>query len=65
LEKQVGARPDDVACPGDLKGEIGETMRCELTAGTDKLGVTVKVTEVDGTDVKYSAEVDEMDEKGA
>ena len=61
LLKEVGQEPDDISCPGDLRGEVGETMRCTLTAADDKLGVTVKVTKVDGTNVKYVFEVDEMD----
>lgn len=62
LEKEVGARPDKITCPGDLAGEVGETMRCELTEGADSLGLTVEVTEVDGTDVAYSIVVDEVGE---
>jgi uncharacterized protein DUF4333 len=59
LEAQVGQKPDDISCPGDLKGEVGEKMRCTLTAGTDKLGVTVKVTKVDGKKVNFDFEVDQ------
>ena len=65
LEKEVGQRPDKITCPGDLKGEVGETMRCTLTAGTDELGVTVEVTKVDGKDIKFTAEVDQMDDSGS
>lgn len=61
LERAVGVRPHKITCPGDLTGEVGETMRCELTAKDDTLGVTVEVTEVDGTDVAYTVEVDEVD----
>ena len=31
-----------------LVGRVGEELRCVLTAGSDELGVTVTVTEVDG-----------------
>ena len=65
LEKQVGTKPDDISCPGDLEGTVGKTMRCTLTAGTDKLGVTVKVTSVDGKKVNFDYEVDQMDKSGA
>ena len=61
LLKEVGQEPDDISCPGDLRGEVGETMRCTLTAADDELGVTVKVTKVKGTKVRYVFEVDEMD----
>ncbi|MFI5624417.1 DUF4333 domain-containing protein [Nocardioides sp. NPDC051685] len=58
LEAQVGQKPDKIECPGDLSGKVGETMKCTLTAGADELGVNVKVTEVDGTDVKFDIQVD-------
>ncbi|MDQ4037586.1 MAG: DUF4333 domain-containing protein [Actinomycetota bacterium] len=58
LEAEVGQRPDSVECPEDLPGEVGATMRCELTAGEDVLGVTVSVTEVDGATVNFDIEVD-------
>lgn len=59
LEQQVGQRPDQIDCPGDLAGVIRETMRCTLTAGTDELGLTVTVTEVEGTTVNFDVEVDD------
>jgi type IV pilus biogenesis protein CpaD/CtpE len=59
LEAQVGQAPDSVDCPGDLTGEVGEEMRCTLTAGTDKVGLTVSVTEVDGSDVSFDIDVDD------
>ena len=62
LEREIGSRPDKITCPDDLTGTVGETMRCELTAGEDTLGLTVEVTEVDGSDVAYTVEVDEMDD---
>lgn len=58
LEAEVGQRPESVDCPEDLQGEVGATMRCELTAGEDVLGVTVTVTEVDGENVSFDIEVD-------
>lgn len=59
LAEQVGVAPDDVSCPDDLVGRVGEELRCVLTAGTDELGVTVTVTEVDGADVGFDVQVDE------
>ena len=58
LEKQGGQRPDSVTCPDDLTAEKGATMRCELSAGGETLGVSTKVTEVDGSDVKFDIQVD-------
>ena len=65
LEAKVGTAPDDISCPGDLEGAKGTTMRCTLTAGADRLGVSVTVTSVDGRTVNFDAEVDEMDQSGA
>ena len=65
LQKQVGQAPDGISCPGDLKGKVGTTMRCTLTAGSDKLGVSVKVTSVEGSDVNYSYAVDQTKQSGA
>ena len=45
LEEQVGVAPDE--------------LRCVLTAGSDELGVTVTVTEVEGAEVRFDVEVDE------
>jgi hypothetical protein len=59
LAEQVGVAPDDVSCPADLVGRVGEELRCVLTAGTDELGVTVTVTEVDGAEVEFDVQVDE------
>lgn len=59
LEAEVGQAPDDISCPGDLPAEEGETMECTLTAGSDELGVTLTVTEVDDGDVKFDIEVDD------
>lgn len=59
LAEQVGVAPDDVSCPADLVGLVGEELRCVLTADTDELGVTVTVTEVDGTEVGFDVQVDE------
>lgn len=59
LAEQVGVAPDDVSCPADLVGRVGEELRCVLTAGGDELGVTVSVTEVEGGRVGFDVQVDE------
>jgi hypothetical protein len=59
LAGQVGRRPDSVTCPEDLKGVVGTKLRCELVAGKDTYGVTVTVTGVEGTDVKFDIAVDD------
>ena len=60
LKEQVGQEPDSVDCPGDLEGKVGTTMDCSLTAGSDTLGVTVKVDKVDGDNVNFTFEVDDQ-----
>ena len=59
LAAKVGQRPKAVVCPGNLKAEQGTTMRCQLEAddGTT-LGLTVTVTSVNGSDVKFDTQVD-------
>lgn len=58
LEEQIGQRPA-VSCEGDLPGEVGSTIRCELTADDGStIGATVETTDVDGSDIMYSVVVD-------
>ncbi|MFW5417753.1 DUF4333 domain-containing protein [Nocardiopsis sp. CNT-189] len=60
LEEQVGQAPDDLTCPEDLPAEVGSSIRCELTAGGETLGVTVTTTSAEGSDVNFDVEVDEQ-----
>lgn len=61
LEKQVGQAPDDMSCPDELKAEKGATTECTLTAGSDKLGVTVTTTSVtDAGKVNFNVKVDDQ-----
>ncbi len=60
LTKSVGQQAPAVACPGDLKLEVGTTMRCNMDfSQTERLGVTVKVESVDGADGKLSFVADD------
>ncbi|WP_194814323.1 DUF4333 domain-containing protein [Nocardia sp. XZ_19_385] len=59
LSEKVGRKPDSVDCPGDLKGNVGTTMRCTLTTEGTQLGLTVKVTAVIDQKVEYEVEVDQ------
>ena len=43
---------EKVSCP-DLAAQVGATARCSLVSGTETYGVTVSVTSVQGTDVKF------------
>ncbi|WP_328904368.1 DUF4333 domain-containing protein [Streptomyces sp. NBC_00441] len=58
LKKEVGRAPEDVTCEDDLKAKVGESVRCTLTDGGKKLGMTVTVRSVDGDDVNMDYKVD-------
>lgn len=58
LEEQTGKKPDKIDCPDDLKAKEGSTARCNLTTGGNQTGVTVTVTELDGSTVRFNAELD-------
>ena len=47
-------------CPDDLIGRVGVKMRCMLSAGSDKIGLTVTVTSVEGKNVKFDIDVDQQ-----
>lgn len=53
-----GKQVDEVSCP-DLPATVGAMQRCSLKAGGDTYGVTVTVTSVQGTDVKFDIAVDQ------
>ncbi|MFF3494629.1 DUF4333 domain-containing protein [Streptomyces sp. NPDC002795] len=59
LGKQIGREPDDIACADDLKAEVGATVRCELTDGGEKLGMTATAKSVDGDKVNMDFKVDD------
>ncbi|KUM76243.1 DUF4333 domain-containing protein [Streptomyces curacoi] len=60
LAAQTGQPKPDVTCPEDLVGKVGTSLRCKRSAsdGTS-LGVTVRVTSVDGNAIKYDIKADE------
>jgi hypothetical protein len=59
LAQQVGRPPDSVTCPNNLKGVEGATLRCQLTDGSEKYGISVTVTSVDAGDVNFDFKVDD------
>ncbi|MFE2643185.1 DUF4333 domain-containing protein [Streptomyces nigra] len=59
LAANTGKRPDRVTCPEHLPARVGATIRCQLTAGSDTLGVTVTATSVNGNQVNYNFKVDD------
>ncbi|WNI24227.1 DUF4333 domain-containing protein [Streptomyces sp. ITFR-16] len=59
LGKKVGSEPDDVTCEDDLKAEVGATVRCTVTSGGAKLGMTATAKSVDGDKVDMDFKVDD------
>ncbi len=59
LAAQVGATPDNVTCPDNLKGTEGATLRCDLSSNGQTYGVTVTVTSVSAGDVMFDFKVDD------
>ncbi|MEU0116713.1 DUF4333 domain-containing protein [Streptomyces bobili] len=59
LAADTGKRPDRVTCPEHLPARVSATIRCELTAGSDTLGVIVIATSVNGNQVNYNFKVDD------
>ena len=53
-----GKQVNQVSCP-DLVAQVGASQRCSLMSGTETYGVTVTVTSVAGTDVKFDIQVDQ------
>jgi len=58
IARRIGRAPESVACPADLKGDVGATLRCVLTDEGQTYGVTV--TTVDRGDLTFDFAVDEQ-----
>ncbi|RZU33942.1 DUF4333 domain-containing protein [Blastococcus saxobsidens] len=60
LAERTGVR-SQVSCPDELEVVPGTALRCELTpeGASERYGVTVTVTSVDGDDVDVAVEVDD------
>ncbi|GAA2291160.1 hypothetical protein GCM10010234_35330 [Streptomyces hawaiiensis] len=60
LAASTGQPKPDITCPEELVGKVGNTTRCKLTASDGStLGVTVKVTSVDGDQIDFDIKADE------
>lgn len=57
LTATAGRSPDRVTCP-DLPAVVGSSIRCELVAGPDTLGLTVTVSSVRNGRVAFDVQVD-------
>jgi Domain of unknown function (DUF4333) len=53
LTAQVGAECPKITCPGDLKATVGTVMVCSMTIDGKLADVTITVTSVEGTNVKW------------
>lgn len=60
LAATTGQPEPDITCPEDLAGKVGTTTRCKLTADDGStLGVSVKVTSVDGDQINFDFQADD------
>ena len=64
ITEEIGTAPDGIDCPGGLEAEKGAGQVCELTAGEDKLDVTVTVTSIDGEIVNFHLEIGQIKNPG-
>ncbi|GAA1079394.1 DUF4333 domain-containing protein [Tsukamurella strandjordii] len=56
---EVGADPSDhLDCDGGLKAEVGSAQHCTLTSEGEKFSVRLRVTGVDGDNVRWDSVVD-------
>jgi hypothetical protein len=59
LASTTGQPKPHIDCPEDLAGKVGTTTRCKLTADDGStLGVTVKVSSVDGDQINFDFKAD-------
>jgi hypothetical protein len=59
LADELGQTPEQVRCPEDLEGTVGTQMDCTIVWQGRTVGLTVTVTAVDGTTVKFDIDVAE------
>jgi hypothetical protein len=61
LTKSVGQQAPPAKCPETLKAEVGATTRCTMDFPERKrLGITVKIVEVNGDRVQFAIEADQQ-----
>ncbi|WP_203748837.1 DUF4333 domain-containing protein [Cellulomonas chitinilytica] len=60
LEKEYGRAPDAMDCPDELPVRVGAEVRCVLTDGDERYGLTITLTEKRGNGKNgFSIAVDE------
>lgn len=57
LEKTVGQTAPPIDCPEDIPAKVGGTTTCTMHASEGDYAVSVKITKVDGEDVKFDVQV--------
>jgi hypothetical protein len=59
LAATTGQPKPNITCPKDLAAKVGTTTRCKLTAKDGStLGVSVKVTSIEGEQINFDIEAD-------
>lgn len=53
LQAQASVTADNVDCPGPLKGEVGTSEECSVTASGKTIKVKVTVTSVENRTIKF------------
>jgi hypothetical protein len=56
LSAQADIAVDSSNCAGDLQPQVGDTVSCEVTAGSESAEFAVTVTSVDGGLINFSIE---------
>lgn len=64
LSKKFDREIGDVTCKNDLKAKAGESVRCTVTDGGKKRGMTATAKSVDGDNVKLDFKVDDAPDAG-
>ncbi|GEK04633.1 DUF4333 domain-containing protein [Streptomyces sp. ATE26] len=60
LAATTGRPKPHITCPEDLKGKVGTTTRCTLSADDGStLGITVKVTSVEDGKINFDYKADD------
>jgi len=57
LSAAVGRQAPPITCPGNLDATVGATLRCSTQLSSGTYAVTLTVTSVKGTDVRYDVQV--------
>lgn len=53
LQSQANITAESVECPGDLKGEVGNTTECSVSANGKMIKVKITVTSVEDRTIKF------------